>query len=157
VLRGVDLVLPHGSAVALVGRNGSGKSTLVKLLCRFYDPCRGEIRWDGVDIREVPLGELRARIGAVFQDFVSYDFTAADNIAVGDLASLADRTRIERAARQAGVHGALTALPLGYDTLLSRSFHTESEEDGPRAGVVLSGGQWQRVALARAFLRAERD
>ncbi|MEV0145237.1 MULTISPECIES: ABC transporter ATP-binding protein [unclassified Nonomuraea] len=158
ILRGVDLFIPYGETVALVGRNGAGKSTLVKLLCRFYDPTRGAILWDGVDIRDVPPETLRARIGAAFQDFVSYELTATDNIAVGDLPAAADRTRIEQAARDAGVHDTLTALPYGYRTLLSRGFPLEEEdEEGPDSGVSLSGGQWQRLALARAFLRRDRD
>ncbi|MEO6088188.1 MAG: ABC transporter ATP-binding protein [Umezawaea sp.] len=157
VLRGVDLFIPHGETLALVGHNGSGKSTLVKLLCRFYDPTRGSIRWDGVDIRDVPTSELRDRIGAVFQDFMCYEFDAHDNVAVGDLTALDDPSRVEAAARRAGVHEAVAALPLGYRTLLSRAFLTLSEDEEPQTGVVLSGGQWQRLALARAFLRDERD
>ncbi|NUW38472.1 ABC transporter ATP-binding protein [Nonomuraea sp. SMC257] len=158
ILRGVDLFIPYGETVALIGRNGAGKSTLVKLLCRFYDPTRGAILWDGVDIRDVPPETLRSRIGAAFQDFVSYELTATDNIAVGDLPAAADRTRIEQAARDSGVHDTLTALPYGYRTLLSRGFPPEEEdEEGPDSGVSLSGGQWQRLALARAFLRRDRD
>ncbi|MDR8409863.1 ABC transporter ATP-binding protein/permease [Nonomuraea sp. 3-1Str] len=160
ILRGVDLFIPHGCTVALAGLNGAGKSTLVKLLCRFYDPTRGAILWDGVDIRDVPPETLRARIGAVFQDFVAYELTAADNIAVGDLGAAQDRTRTERAARDAGVHDAVAALPRGYDTLLSREFAQDAaddQEDGEGDGVLLSGGQWQRLALARAFLRSDRD
>ncbi|MFF4809748.1 ABC transporter ATP-binding protein [Micromonospora chersina] len=162
VLRGLNLVIPHGRTVALVGPNGGGKSTLVKLLCRFYDPTRGSIRWDGVDIRDVPIDALRARIGAVFQDFVAYELTAEENIAVGDLSAAGDRVRIEEAAREAGVHDVLAALPGGYRTLLTRAFTAEpageaEDLDAPAAGVPLSGGQWQRLALARAFLRRERD
>jgi ATP-binding cassette subfamily B protein len=157
VLRGVSLRIPCDRSVAFVGRNGAGKSTLVKLLCRFYDPTRGAILWDGVDLRDVPAAELRARIGAAFQDFVAYDFSAADNVAVGDLSALGDTSRIEAAARQAGIHHVLAGLPNGYDTLLTRLFSGMSLEDDPQAGVQLSGGQWQRVALARAFLRDDRD
>ncbi|MEV0419718.1 ABC transporter ATP-binding protein [Streptosporangium canum] len=157
VLRGVNLHIPHGKAVALVGINGSGKSTLVKLLCRFYDPTHGAIMWDGVDIREVEVTELRRRIGAVFQDYMNYDMTAAENIAIGDLGSLENQERIQDAARRAGVHDRLTELPQGYETLLSRMFFTESDKDSPETGVVLSGGQWQRLALARAFLRDQHD
>ncbi|WP_431915440.1 ABC transporter ATP-binding protein [Nonomuraea jabiensis] len=162
VLRGVSLFVPYGRSVALVGRNGAGKSTLVKLLCRFYDPQRGAILWDGVDLRDLPAEELRARIGAVFQDFMAYDFSAADNIAVGDLAVLGRTAPVEEAARRAGVHDVLARLPRGYDTPLTRMFFGESEdgehETGvPLSGVPLSGGQWQRVALARAFLRGDRD
>ncbi|MFG1679248.1 ABC transporter ATP-binding protein [Nonomuraea sp. NPDC049269] len=155
VLRGLNLFIPYGEAVALVGRNGCGKSTLVKLLCRFYDPTRGAILWDGVDLRDVEVGRLRERIGAVFQDFMAYDFSAADNIAVGDLAALGDQGRIETAAGHAGVHEMVEALPHGYDTLLTRMFH--QDPDDPGGGVTLSGGQWQRLALARAFLREDRD
>ncbi|SCG74114.1 ABC transporter ATP-binding protein [Micromonospora coxensis] len=157
VLRGVDLWLPHGATTALVGLNGAGKSTLVKLLCRFYDPERGAILWDGVDLREFDPQALRERLGAVFQDFVPYDLTAGENIAVGDLSALGDADRLRQAARHAGVDDTLTALPRGYDTLLTRVFFDGPDRDDPQAGVVLSGGQWQRVALARGFLRAEVD
>src|SRR6266542_3621673 len=157
VLRGVDLFIPHGRTVALVGLNGAGKSTLVKLLCRFYDPTRGAIEWDGIDVREVDPARLRERIGAVFQDFSAYDLTAAENIGVGDLAALDDRSRIEAAARRAGAHDMVTGLPRGYDTLLTRVFFQGSDADDPQTGVLLSGGQWQRVALARALLRDGRD
>lgn len=145
------------AGLALVGHNGSGKSTIVKLLCRFYDPTKGAILWDGVDIREFAPEGLRGRIGAVFQDFMSYDFSAADNIALGDLAAMGDRARIEAAAGTAGAHRTLAGLPRGYETLLTRMFLSESDRADERTGVVLSGGQWQRVALARAFLRESRD
>ncbi|WP_310739007.1 ABC transporter ATP-binding protein [Microbispora sp. H10830] len=176
-LRGVSLTIPYGSAVAIAGRNGAGKSTVVKLLCRMYDPERGSVLWDGIDLREMDPAELRARIGAVFQDYMEYDMTAAENIGLGDLAALDDRGRIEAAARRAGVHGVVSGLPRGYDTMLSRIFPGPAKEgpaedgpaadglaeDGPAAdgggevGVHLSGGQWQRLALARAYLRGERD
>ncbi|MEV4659925.1 ABC transporter ATP-binding protein [Micromonospora sp. NPDC049301] len=157
VLRGVDLHLPAGSTTALVGLNGAGKSTLVKLLCRFYDPERGSIRWDGVDLRELDPGALRERLGAVFQDFMPYDLSAAENIALGDLSARDDPERLRAAARHAGIDEALTALPRGYQTLLTRIFFDGPDRDDPQTGVVLSGGQWQRVALARGFLRADRD
>ncbi len=157
VLRGANLRLEHGRVLALVGLNGAGKSTLVKLLCRFYDPERGAVLWDGVDIRTVDPADLRRRIGAVFQDYMHYDMTAAENIALGDLTALGDRPRVEAAARRAGIHPRLAALPYGYDTLLSRRFFMESDKDDPETGVVLSGGQLQRLALARAFLRDRRD
>ncbi|MFF4380023.1 ABC transporter ATP-binding protein [Kitasatospora sp. NPDC001547] len=157
VLRGVDLFIPCGASVALVGLNGAGKSTLVKLLCRLYDPTCGVILWDGVDLREIDPAQLRARIGAVFQDFMHYDLTAAENIALGDLAALDDRPRIEAAAERAGVHRALAALPGGYDTLLSRTFLPPGARADRTTGLVLSGGQWQRLALARALLRERRD
>ncbi|GAA2068521.1 ABC transporter ATP-binding protein [Streptomyces albiaxialis] len=158
VLRGVTLHIPRGRTLALVGLNGAGKSTLVKLLCRFYDPTKGTILWDGVDIREVDPAQLRRRIGAVFQDFMHYDMTATENIALGDLDALDDAPRLRSAARRAGVHDTLAALPQGYETLLSRTFFmTSDSEHGPLDGVALSGGQRQRLALARAFLRDRCD
>ncbi|MFG1949181.1 ABC transporter ATP-binding protein [Nonomuraea sp. NPDC048826] len=156
VLKGVDLFLPYGSALALVGLNGSGKSTLVKLLCRFYDPQRGAVLWDGVDIREMDPADLRDRIAAVFQDCVAYEFTAAENIGVGDISVMSDRERIHRAATLAGIDETLAHLPHGYDTMLSRTFRHPGEDE-LAAGVLLSGGQWQRVALARVYLREDRD
>jgi ATP-binding cassette, subfamily B, bacterial len=152
-LRGVSLTIPHGAAVALVGVNGAGKSTIVKLLCRLYDPSHGMVLWDGVDIRSVPVAELRRRIGVLFQDFMTYDLTAAENIGVGNLDQLADWTRISTAARHADVHETISALPDGYQTLLSRVFAADHDA----AGVTLSGGQWQRVALARTFMRERHD
>ena len=152
-LRGVNLFLPAGQAVALVGANGAGKSTLVKLLCRFYDPDRGEILWDGVDLRDVPPDELRRRISAVFQDHVAYDLSAAENVAIGDISVAPDPERIRAAAHRAGIDNVLRELPQGYETLLTRMFFG----DGDTTGVELSGGQWQRVALARAYFRDHRD
>ncbi|MEV0619304.1 ABC transporter ATP-binding protein [Nonomuraea sp. NPDC050404] len=157
ILRGVDLFIPYGAAVALVGLNGAGKSTLVKLLCRFYDPTRGTILWDGTDLREVRPDALRERISGVFQDHMAYDFSARDNIGVGDLGVRDDLDRIRAAARRAGVDELLTALPRGYDTLLTRLFSSEEDREDASTGVELSGGQWQRTALARAFLRDGRD
>ncbi|WP_086662436.1 ABC transporter ATP-binding protein [Lentzea kentuckyensis] len=157
VLCGVNLTIPHGSSLALVGLNGAGKSTIVKLLCRFYDPCRGAILWDGVDLRSFAADDLRARIGAVFQDYMRYDLSAAENIGLGDVSSMDDRARVVSAAERAGAHDVVTALPRGYDTLLSRMFFDEADREDPETGVLLSGGQWQRLALARAFLRDRRD
>jgi ATP-binding cassette, subfamily B, bacterial len=160
-LRGVNLTIPAGRATALVGPNGGGKSTLVKLLCRFYDPTRGAVLWDGVDLRELPVAELRRRIGSVFQDFMAYELSAAENIGIGDLGALdgwehGDGARVVAAARRAGCHETLAALPRGYETMLSRTFDPINHDD-PASGVLLSGGQWQRVALARALLRDDAD
>ncbi|GAA3285628.1 ABC transporter ATP-binding protein [Dactylosporangium vinaceum] len=158
VLRGLDLTIPAGRATALVGRNGCGKSTLVKLLCRFYDPTRGAILWDGIDLRELDPAELRARISAVFQDYVNYELSAAENIGVGDLPALDDRPRIHAAAGRAGMHELLAALPHGYDTMLGRRFNApDAQATGMDTGVNPSGGQRQRIAIARAFLRDARD
>jgi ATP-binding cassette subfamily B protein len=149
ILRGVDLVIPAGERVALVGRNGAGKTTVVKLICRLYEPSEGEILWDGIDIRRFDPEEYRARLGVLFQDFIRYELRAFENIAVGNPA-LADRAdALEGAARRAGIHEALQGLPRGYDTMLSRWL---ADDDGP--GVELSGGQWQKLALARLHLRS---
>ncbi len=151
VLRGVSLTIPAGSAIGLVGVNGAGKSTLVKLLCRFYDPDLGRITWDGVDLRELEVETLRARMGAVFQDFMCYDLTAEENVGIGRLPYTS--ATVQQAATQAEVHARLAELPNGYRTMLNRSF---ADEEGA-TGVTLSGGQWQRVALARSLMRADAD
>ncbi|WP_117211537.1 ABC transporter ATP-binding protein [Allorhizocola rhizosphaerae] len=151
VLRGVDLVLPAGRSTALVGLNGAGKSTLVKLLCRLYDPTRGVVLWDGVDLRDLDPAELRRRIRAVFQDATRYDLTARENIELGDLTAIGDTSRVERAARRAGVHDVLSGLQMGYETPLTRMFHDTI------TGVELSGGQWQRLALARGLVHEQPD
>ncbi len=152
VLRGLDLVLPAGACTAVVGLNGAGKSTLVKLLCRLYDPSRGAVLWDGVDLRDLEPADLRRRISAVFQDATWYDLTARENIAVGDVTALDAPDRIEAAARRAGVHEVVTDLPDGYDQLLTRIFFSEAERADPSSGVVLSGGQWQRLTIARGLV-----
>jgi ATP-binding cassette subfamily B protein len=156
-LRGLSLYLTAGYATALVGRNGAGKSTIVKLLCRLYDPTHGSIRWDGVDIRRMDPASLRRRVAAVFQDFVQYDLTAAENIGLGDVTAAGDRARVVASAKRAGVHPVLVGLPAGYDTMLSRVFAAEADAVDLATGVSLSGGQWQRVALARALIRDRPD
>ncbi|MET9644436.1 ABC transporter ATP-binding protein [Streptomyces syringium] len=155
VLRGASLRIEAGKATALVGVNGSGKSTLVKLLCRFYDPTRGRVLWDGTDLRDIPPAELRARIAATFQDPMRYDLTARENIGIGEIGALDAPHRCEEAARLAGLHEDLSRLPHGYTTLLSRAFWDGDDEN--ETGVQLSGGQWQRMGLARSFLRTDAD
>jgi ATP-binding cassette subfamily B protein len=155
VLRGVNLTLPAGGTVALVGDNGAGKSTIVKLLCRFYDPERGSVLWDGTDIRELSPEELRVRLSGIFQDFMRYDLPAGENIGLGDVRHVDDTARIRDAAARAGIDETLAALPRGYDTMLSRTFTEDGAADDD--GVELSGGQWQRVGLARGLLRRDAD
>lgn len=157
VLHGVSLFIPFGHSVALIGLNGAGKTTLVKLICRLYDPVRGSIHWDGTDIREVAPEDLRARIGTVFQDYMAYDLTAAENVGLGDLERLNDAARIREAATHAGVHDKIASLPHGYQTLLSRVFFSNTDKENPETGIILSGGQWQRLAVARGFMRSDRD
>jgi ATP-binding cassette, subfamily B, bacterial len=157
VLRGVTMFIPAGSHAALVGLNGSGKSTLVKLLCRLYDPVRGRICWDGVDIRQLDPAGLRERITGVFQDSMSYDLTVSENIGIGDVSALTDAARIREAAVLAGADSDICRLPDGYQTMLSRVFVSAPGAKTARVGVALSGGQRQRLALARGLMRADRD
>lgn len=139
-----DLTIPAGKVVAIVGANGAGKSTLIKLLCRFYDPAAGSIEFDGIDIRQLRLAELRRNISVLFQFPITYQATAAENIAMGDLTAAHDLPALEAAARAAGAHEIIAGLPQGYATPLGKWFTN---------GVELSGGEWQRIATARAFLR----
>jgi ATP-binding cassette subfamily B protein len=153
VLRGVDAELPFGQATGLVGVNGAGKSTLIKLLCRLYDPQRGVILWDGADIRDLDPAELRRRLAVTFQEFLTYDLTAADNIGIGDLPARGDRRRIIAAARVVDLDDSVRRLPRGYDTMLSRTFVGEEGDQG----TLLSGGQNQRLVLARTLMREDAD
>ncbi|HEY8428698.1 MAG TPA: ABC transporter ATP-binding protein [Sandaracinaceae bacterium] len=145
-LENVTFTVAPGETVALVGPNGAGKTTLVKLLVGLYDLTEGSIKIGGRDVREIDKGELRARIGVVFQDFVHYHFTAADNVGIGWLPAREDRAAVRRAAEEAGAADVIESLPEGYDTMLGRWF----------GGEQLSIGQWQRMALARAFMRKSR-
>ncbi|MFE4758383.1 ABC transporter ATP-binding protein [Streptomyces mirabilis] len=157
ILRGVSLHIPVGRTTAIIGVNGAGKSTLIKLLCRFYDPGKGRILWDGVDIRDFAPEEYRARLSAVFQDFMEYDLTAQENIAIGRLEALGNTPLIERAAQRAGIHDEISRLSSGYDTMLSLVFRQEAGQADTRGGHTLSGGQWQRLAFARAILQDDAD
>ena len=151
VLRGVTLRLAAGSFTALVGLNGAGKSSIVNLLLRFYEPQRGQICWDGIDIRTIEPASLRSRIAGVLQDHTSFELTALDNVLIGDTGATPEQAR--QAAAMAGVLDAIDGLPQGMQTMLSPR---RANEDGA-SGSSLSGGQWQRIALARALLRADRD
>ncbi|MBW1942973.1 MAG: ABC transporter ATP-binding protein [Deltaproteobacteria bacterium] len=144
VLREISLALAPGEVVALVGENGSGKSTLVKLLCRLYDPLKGSITLDGMDLREFDRKALRREISVIFQDYAQYHMTARENIWFGNIDSPTEDKRIEEAALCAGAHEPISQLPKGYETILGKWF-----EDGEE----LSIGEWQKVALARAFFR----
>ena len=143
-VRHLTFTLHAGEVLALVGENGAGKTTLVKLLARLYDPDEGRIFLDGHDLREYDLAALRSNIGVIFQDFVRYHLTAAENIAVGRIEARHDRERIEAAAQASLADEVIGRLPGGYDQVVGKRF---------RGGVDLSGGEWQKIAIARAYMR----
>ena len=148
VLRHVDLFIPRGQSVALVGQNGAGKTTLVKLVTRLYEPTEGRVLLDGKDLRAWDRGELLARFGVVFQDFNQYQLKLRENVGVGSVEHLEEVPRIERAVEQGGADALVAGLAKGIETPLGRWFQD---------GVELSGGQWQKVALARGFMREQAD
>jgi ATP-binding cassette, subfamily B, bacterial len=143
-LRHMSLNIRPAEKIALVGPNGAGKTTFVKLLTRLYDPTEGQILLDGADLRDYDPRQLQQRLGVIFQDYVRYHLTAAENVGLGQIEALDDRERIVNAARKSGADSLISGLPKGYDTTLGRWF---SE------GRDLSGGEWQKIALARAFMR----
>jgi ATP-binding cassette subfamily B protein len=143
-VRHLSFVLNAGEVVALVGENGAGKTTLVKLLTRLYDPDEGRILLDGHDLREYNLDALRGNMGVIFQDFVRYNLSAADNIAVGRIEARDDRARIERAAARSQADEVIAKLPARYEQMIGKRF---------RNGIELSGGEWQKIAIARAYMR----
>ncbi len=144
VLEGVNLDLPAGSTVAIVGENGAGKSTLVKLLCRFYEPTAGRITADGADLSRIPLDAWRTRIAAGFQDFVRFEFVARRTVGVGDLPLADELPAVEAALERAHAMDVVGRLEDGLSTQLGKSY---------AEGTELSGGQWQKLALGRAMMR----
>ncbi|HEY7371131.1 MAG TPA: ABC transporter ATP-binding protein [Polyangia bacterium] len=147
-LRDVNVFVPKGQSLALVGENGAGKTTFIKLLAGLYDPTEGRVLLDGRDVRAWDERELRARIGVIFQDFNEYQLALRENVAFGSVDHLDDELRVGRAVDQGGAKELVAALAGGMETQLGRWF---------AGGVELSGGQWQKVALARAFMREEAD
>ena len=144
VLSNFNFTLRPGERVALIGENGQGKTTVVKLITRLYDPSEGQILLDGIDLREYDLADLHGEIGVIFQDFMRYEMTARENIAVGRIEVPHTHMEIEHAAEKSLAAGVIARLHGGYDQMLGRRFET---------GVYLSGGEWQKLALARAYLR----
>jgi ATP-binding cassette subfamily B protein len=146
-LKNVSFTIKAGEAVALVGRNGAGKTTVVKLLNRLYDPDDGEILIGGRNIKEYDLQDLRAQIGVIFQDYVTYFMSAEANIGIGQIDQIGNKERIQTSAGKSGAAEVIEKLPGGYETMLGRWFNE---------GTQLSGGEWQKIALARAFMRSAR-
>ena len=144
----IDLHIPPGESLALVGENGSGKTTMIKLLTRLYRPGKGRILLDGMDLNEWDEVALRQRIGVIFQDFSRYQFLVGENIGVGDVRYFEDEAQWRDAAEKGMADTLIEGLPSGYETQLGKWF---------KDGQELSGGQWQKIALARAFMRSEAD
>lgn len=142
--RNLSFVLRPGEKLALVGENGAGKTTLVKLLSRLYDPTEGRILLDGHDLKNYNLADLRHNIGIIFQDYIRYQMTFSQNIAVGNIAELDNMALITTAAKQSLADLLAAKFPLGYEQWLGRKFND---------GIELSGGEWQKVALARAYMK----
>jgi len=143
-IRNLSFSIESGEKLALVGENGAGKTTLVKLLACLYKPTEGRILIDGVDLLDYQLSDLRANIGIIFQDYIRYEMTVSDNIAVGDIAHLEDEEAIENAATMSMANEVVSQLPNKFQQVLGKRF---------KDGTELSGGQWQKIALARAYMR----
>lgn len=144
ILKDFDLTIKSGEKIALVGENGAGKSTIIKLLLRFHDVSGGSILINGVDVKKLDLDAWHKQLGALFQDFIKYQFTFKENVIFGDIEKRNDLSAIKEAIEKAGAESYLEDLPKGMDQVVGKTF----EE-----GVDLSGGQWQKLALARAFFR----
>jgi len=144
ILDHINFHLHPQERLALIGENGQGKTTIVKLITRLYDPTEGQILLDGIDLRDYDLEDLHKIMGVIFQDFMRYEMTARDNIAVGRVEEINNIELLEAAAQKSMAHPTITRLPQGYEQMLGRRFEH---------GVDISGGEWQKVALARAYLR----
>jgi ATP-binding cassette subfamily B protein len=144
VIDDLSFDIKAGEKLALVGENGAGKTTLVKLLVRLYDPSAGVIRLDGIDLKEYDPVSLRNMTSVIFQDFVKYQFTAGQNIAVGNIEEEPNAEMIHEAADKSMAKEVIEGLPDQFDQMIGRRFHN---------GVDLSGGQWQKIALGRAYMR----
>ena len=146
VLKSLDLVIPHGRSLAVVGENGAGKTTLIKLLGRLYDPTSGRILVDGIDLKDIEPEAWRSRIAVIFQDFVRYELSAVENVGFGAINRINNIASLTKAAERSGADRVVANLPHGWNTVLSRQY---------QKGTDISGGEWQRIALARAFMAVE--
>ena len=144
ILKNFSLIIKSGEKIALVGENGAGKTTLIKLLLRFYDVTKGEILINGINIKDISLNKWHKEIGALFQDFIKYQFTLKENVYFGDLSKSRKIKYLKQAITQSGTDKYIDTLPGGKDQILGKMFE---------GGIDLSGGQWQKLALARAFYR----
>jgi ATP-binding cassette subfamily B protein len=144
ILKKFNLKLESGEKVALVGENGAGKSTIIKLLLRFYDVTEGELLINGTNIKELNITEWQRQIGALFQDFIKYQFTFKENVYLGNLKEKDNVELLKKAIKKSGADTYVENLPEKYNQVVGKMFE---------GGVDLSGGQWQKLALARAFFR----
>ncbi len=144
ILKNLNFKINSDEDLAIVGKNGAGKTTLIKLILRIYDPSKGEICINGINIKELDLDSYYKNVGILSQSFNQLSIMAKDNIFVGNVDKKRTKENLVNAAKQADIHEAISKLPLGYDTFLSREI---------KGGVQLSGGQWQKLAIARAFYR----
>jgi ATP-binding cassette, subfamily B, bacterial len=144
VVRDINFILKAGEKMAFVGENGAGKTTLIKLLLQFYEPTEGEILLDGIPIKNYDTKEYQQYFGVIFQDFVKFELTLRENIAVGHINEIYNQPRIDGAAEKSLADQVIAGLPMGYDQPLGKRF---------KQGKDLSGGQWQKIAIARAYMK----
>lgn len=144
VVRHINFELKAGEKLAFVGENGAGKTTLIKLLLRFYEPSEGEILLDGIPVKEYNQTQYQQYFGVIFQDFVKFELTLRENIAMGEIGQIENQPRIDSAAEKSLADEVISEMPGGYDQQLGKRF---------KQGKDLSGGQWQKIAIARAYMK----
>ncbi|WP_373057168.1 ABC transporter ATP-binding protein [Zunongwangia sp. H14] len=144
VVRNINFQLKAGEKLAFVGENGAGKTTLIKLLLRFYEPTEGEILLDGIPVKQYNQAAYQQYFGVIFQDFVKFELTLKENIAMGEIREIENQQRIETAAQKSLAQEVIAEMPLGYNQQLGKRF---------KNGKDLSGGQWQKIAIARAYMK----